>query len=130
MELTQVRLLVADFAGCYRFYRDVLGLKPQFEAEQGPYAKFSPDEGGAGIAMQDRARMAEVLGELGREPEGYRSLVVLRVDDVDAYAEEITARGAVLANGPAPMTDRMRVAHLRDPEGNVIELQQWLALRG
>jgi lactoylglutathione lyase len=130
MEFTQVRLLVADFPASYRFYRDVLGLKPQFEAEDGPYAKFSPDEGTAGIAMQDRAQMAEVLGELGREAAGYRSLVVLRVDDIDTYAEDIAARGAVLVNGPAPMTDRMRVAHVRDPEGNLIELQQWLAPRG
>jgi lactoylglutathione lyase len=130
MELTQVRLLVTDFPACYRFYRDVLGLKPQFEAEGGPYAKFSPDEGAAGIAMQDRAQIAEVLGEFGREAEGHRSLVVLRVDDVDTYAGEIAARGAVLVNGPAPMTDRMRVAHLRDPEGNIVELQQWLTPRG
>ncbi len=52
MELAQVRLLVTDFAGCYRYYRDVLGLKPQFEAEDGPYAKFTPDGGTAGIARR------------------------------------------------------------------------------
>lgn len=52
MELTQVRLIVSDFAGCFRFYRDVLGLKPQFDDDSGPYAKFSPDEGGAAIALQ------------------------------------------------------------------------------
>ena len=26
------------------------------------------------------------------------------------------------------MTDRMRVAHLKDPEGNLVELQEWLLL--
>lgn len=130
MELAQVRLLVTDFAGCYRYYRDVLGLKPQFEAEDGPYAKFAPDGGTAGIALQDRAQMAHVLGELAAEPAGHRSLVVLRVDDLDRYCEELTARGAGLLRGPAPMTDRMRVAHLVDPEGNIVELQEWLALRG
>jgi catechol-2,3-dioxygenase len=51
MELTQVRLIVSDFPACFRFYRDVLGLKPQFDDE---------------------------------------------------------------------------VAHLRDPEGNLVELQEWL----
>ena len=130
MELAQVRLLVADFPSCYRFYRDVLGLKPQFEAEQGPYAKLTPVGGVAGVALQDRAQMAQVLGELAAEPTGYRSLVVLRVDDLDGYCQEITARGAVLLHGPAPMTDRMRVAHLVDPAGNLIELQEWLLLRG
>ncbi|MFC1420534.1 VOC family protein [Streptacidiphilus cavernicola] len=130
MELTQVRLLVTDFSACYRFYRDILGLKPQFDAEDGPYAKFTPDGGGAGIALQDRAQMTRLLGELAAEPTGYRSLVVLRVDDLDRCCEEIAARGAVLAHGPAPMTDRMRVAHLTDPAGNLVELQEWLLLRG
>ncbi|MFI1567823.1 VOC family protein [Streptomyces sp. NPDC020490] len=129
MELAQVRLLVSDFPACYRFYADVLGLKPQSGASRGPYEKFSPAAGSAGIALQDRAMMAEILGELGGPANGHRSLVVLRVDDLNAYCEQITVRGATLLHGPAPMTDRMRVAHLKDPEGNVVELQEWLLLR-
>ncbi|MFH9083212.1 extradiol dioxygenase [Streptomyces sp. Ru62] len=130
MELAQVRLLVTDFAACYRFYADVLGLKPQSGAVEGPYEKFSPHAGSAGIALQDRAMMAELLAELGDTATGHRSLVVLRVDDLDAYCAQVTARGATLLHGPAPMTDRMRVAHLKDPEGNLVELQEWLLLRG
>ncbi|AVV42667.1 extradiol dioxygenase [Streptomyces sp. P3] len=130
MELVQVRLLVKDFPLCYRFYADVLGLKPQSGAEQGPYEKFSPATGSAGIAIQDRAMMAEVLGELGDAANGHRSLVVLRVDDLDAYCADVRARGAAVIHGPAPLTDRMRVAHLKDPEGNLVELQEWLLLRG
>ncbi|MEV0734701.1 VOC family protein [Streptomyces sp. NPDC050549] len=130
MELAQVRLLVTDFAACYRFYAEVLGLKPQSGATEGPYEKFRPTAGSAGIALQDRAMMAQVLGEMGELVAGHRSLVVLRVDDLDAYCEQITDRGAALLHGPAPMTDRMRVAHLKDPEGNVVELQEWLLLRG
>ncbi|MFG2380614.1 VOC family protein [Streptomyces avermitilis] len=130
MELAQVRLLVSDFAACYRFHAEVLGLKPQSGATDGPYEKFSPATGAAGIALQDRAMMAQVLGELGDSATGHRSLVVLRVDDLEAYCAEITSRGATLLRGPAPMTDRMRVAHLKDPEGNLVELQEWLLLSG
>lgn len=130
MELAQVRLLVSDFSGCYHFYAEVLGLKPQSGAVNGPYEKFSPVTGSAGIALQDRGMMAEVLGELTRTVAGHRSLVVLRVDDLDRYCAEITGRGAVLVHGPAPMTDRMRVAHLKDPEGNLVELQEWLLAQG
>lgn len=130
MELAQVRLLVSDFPACYRFYGEVLGLKPQSGFAEGPYEKFSLSSGSAGIALQDRAMMAELLGELSQEPLGHRSFVVLRVDDLDRYCEEITARGAVLVTGPAPMTERMRAAHLKDPEGNLVELQQWLLLGG
>ncbi|MGW0495112.1 VOC family protein [Streptomyces sp. NPDC003007] len=130
MELAQVRLLVTDFSACYRFYGEVLGLKPQSGAADGPYEKFSPAVGSAGIALQDRSVTAEVLDELGDTAAGHRSLVVLRVDGLDAYCEEITMRGATVLHGPVLMTDRMRVAHLKDPEGNLVELQEWLLLRG
>ncbi|MER6674678.1 VOC family protein [Streptomyces sp. NPDC000983] len=126
MELAQVRLLVGDFAACHRFYAEVLGLRPQSGSPEGPYEKF----GAAGIALQDRAAMAEVLGELGETATGHRSLVVLRVDDLDAYCELITGRGARIFHGPVPLTDRMRVAHLKDPEGNLVELQEWQLLLG
>ncbi|WP_181807584.1 VOC family protein [Streptomyces shenzhenensis] len=129
MELAQVRLLVTDFAACYRFYAEVLGLNPQSGASEGPYEKFSPRAGSAGIALQERTTMAAILGELGDAASGHRSLVVLRVDGLDAYCEQIVARGAVLVHGPAPMTERMRVAHLKDPEGNLVELQEWLLPR-
>ncbi|WP_333775165.1 VOC family protein [Streptomyces sp. IBSBF 3136] len=129
MELAQIRLLVTDFPACYRFYAEVLGLTPQSGAAEGPYEKFSPHAGSAGIALQDRAMMAGILDELGGAATGHRSLVVLRVDDLDAYCEEIGSRGATVLHGPAPMTDRMRVAHLKDPEGNMVELQEWLLLR-
>ncbi|MEU6393683.1 VOC family protein [Streptomyces sp. NPDC046939] len=129
MELTQIRLLVSDFTAVYRFYRDVLGLKPQYEAENGPYAKLSPDTGHAAIALQDRAQMADVLERLQEEGEGHRALVVLRVDDLDATHTALVARGAEFLREPGPMGDRMRVAYLEDPEGNLIELQEWLALR-
>jgi lactoylglutathione lyase len=128
MELTQIRLMVSDFPVVYRFYRDVLGLEPQFDAEYGPYAKLSPDTGHAAIALQDRAQLAELLGPA--RPEGHRALVVLRVDDLDAAHADLTARGAVFTRDPGPMGDRIKVAYLEDPEGNLIELQEWLAPRG
>lgn len=45
-------------------------------------------------------------------------------------AAGITDRGAELVHGPADFTDRMRVAHLRDPEGNPVESQEWPLMRG
>lgn len=51
------------------------------------------------------------------------------MDDLDAAFAGLTAQGAEFVREPGPMGDRMRVAYLSDPEGNLIELQQWLALR-
>ena len=46
--------------------------------------------------------MAAVLGdELADAATGHRSLVVLRVDDLDAYCARIAERGATLLYGPA-----------------------------
>ncbi len=41
-------------------HAEVLGLKPQSGATEGPYEKFSPTVGSAGIALQDRAMMARI----------------------------------------------------------------------
>lgn len=124
MELTQIRLVVSDFPGCFRFYRDVLGLKPQFDDDRGPYAKFSTDEGTAAIALHDRADLVNAIPGLAAAS-GDRSLIVLKVDDVDRFAAELVTRGVTLLADPADMWGRLRVAYFRDPEGNLVELQQW-----
>jgi lactoylglutathione lyase len=126
MELTQVRLLVSDFPAAVRFYADVLGLPPQFPDPQPPYAAFKPEQGGT-LALHDRAELDRALGGALR-PAGDGALVALRVDDLDAYLAEITTRGATVLSGPVDL-GRLRAAYLRDPEGNLIELQQWLATR-
>lgn len=125
MELTQVRLLVSDFPTCFRFYRDVLGLSPEPADEKGPYAKFSLPTGGAAIALQSREHFERDLPGLVAGTAD-RALVVLKVDAVDAVVESVRARGGRIAREPADAWGRLRAAYLRDPEGNLIELQQWL----
>ncbi len=125
MELTQVRLLVSDFPLCFRFYRDVLGLTPEPADEGGPYAKFSLPSGRAAIALQARDHFAKEFPELG-VGSADRALAVLKVDDVDAIVAMTRSRGGQIVREPADAWGRLRAAYLRDPEGNLIELQQWL----
>ena len=129
MELSQVRLIVSDFGRVYRFYRDVLGLKPQFDSEQGPYAKFELPEGKAAIALHAREDFEKNVSALPT-PVGIRALVVLHVANVDATVAGWKARGASFDADPRDMWGRLRVAYLSDPEGNLIELQQWLLAAG
>jgi len=116
VKFSQVRLLVDDFGEAYRFYRDVLGLETTC-AEEPPYASFAAGEGT--VAIFERSGQLEVV-EL--RPPGDSTLLVLEVDAVDAEAERLGDR--VFA-GPL---DRPRwggrVAYLRDPSGNLIELFQ------
>lgn len=130
MELTQIRLIVSDFPAAFRFYRDVLGLTPQDPSDAGPYAKFSLPSGTAAIALHARADLAQALTELSATSEGgEHALIVLKVENVDASLAQLRQRGARVAKEAEDRWGRLRVAYLRDPEGNLIELQQWLAQR-
>lgn len=124
------RLLVVDFRACFRFYRDVLGFRPVFGSEHDSFADF--DTGAAPLSLFDRHEMCEALGtsprpgaDLAPDP----VCVVLRVEDVDAAWVQLERLGARLAAAPA---DRpawgLRTAHVRDPDGNLIELNRPLTV--
>jgi len=126
MELTHIRLLVSDFPGCFRFYRDVLGLAPGFGDENGVYAAFPV--GAARIALFRRDLMAEAVGTQSRPAEAEaqdRVAVIIAVPDVDAAYEAIKNRGGSFINPPHDRPDwSIRCAHLRDPDGNLIEINK------
>ncbi|MGC4086363.1 MAG: VOC family protein [Polyangiaceae bacterium] len=126
MLLSQVRLLVRDFPTMFRFYRDAFGLEPQLDDERGPYGKFEFPSGTAALALQTREHFEALLGELPHAST-INALVVVHVDDVDALVATLRSRGALIQREPADAWGRMRVAYVRDPEGNLIELQQWYA---
>jgi catechol 2,3-dioxygenase-like lactoylglutathione lyase family enzyme len=125
MELAQIRLVVTDFGKVFRFYRDVLGLEPQVDDERGPYGKLSLPVGNAAIALQSRAHLVETLPGLV-DGDADRAVIAIRVDDLDATVSALRARGARFVTEPTTAWGRLKLVHLRDPEQNLIELQQWL----
>ena len=125
MRLTYVRLLVDNFGDCFRFYRDVMGFRPAYGDADGSYADF---DAGADVelALFVRREMAEHVGGPA-EAAGDRVALILSVDDVDAAFDEFRGRGAVVARPPCDRPDwGIRVAHLRDPDGNLIEINHAL----
>ena len=119
MRFSQARLLVDDFAEAFRFYRDTLGFVRAFGDESSSYASF--DTGSGMVAIFERGGQAEVV-EL--RPPGDSTLLVLEVDDVDAAVARLAAH---VAREPVDKPDwGGRVAYLRDPSGNLIELFQAL----
>ena len=120
-KFTQLRILVDDFPASFRFYRNVLGLAPQSsEQEAGPYACFKADDGGTDVALFSRSLMRAAVGEAAATTGG--AVLVLKVDDVDAAYGKAIADGA---EGVAEPVDQpawgMRVAHVRAPEGTLVE---------
>ena len=125
MRLDNVRLLVDDFDECFRFYRDTMALKVTWGREGGGYASFDAGEGSR-LSIFPRREMAEAIGPSGLATDGRgqdRSVLVFGVDDLDSTLARLRSRGVKLTAEPADHRDwGIRTAHIRDPDGNLIEL--------
>ncbi len=125
MRLNSVRLLVQNFAACFRFYRDILGLEPHWGDESSDYANFLlPGE--TSLGLYRRELMAEAVGATSLPlfaPCQDRVALILEVDDVDEFVASLHARNVPLVKEPHDCPEwTMRAAHLRDPDGNLIEV--------
>jgi predicted enzyme related to lactoylglutathione lyase len=129
---SQLRILVDDFAASFHFYGSVLGLTAQEGQSAGPYACFKFADGGTDLALFDRAAMTSAIGTTAADgslpPRGSAEHLVLafRVSDVDTAYASAVADGAPGVSEPADQAGwGMRVAHVRAPEGTLIEFCSW-----
>ncbi|GEM_PF-140377 len=118
------RLLVEDMDRCYRFYRDVLGFRPRFDGEGSVYAEF--EAGHHTLALFSRELMNKVTSPGSPTPRGTSCdsvLLVIEVNDVDEAYAKMKTRGVEFVTQPHDQKDWMlRVAHFRDPDGNLLEI--------
>lgn len=125
MRLYSVRLLVDDFDACFRFYRDVVGLKPVWGEEGGPYADFDAGNG-ALLALFKRDLMAVAVSTQdlpSSVPAQDRAAIVLQVDDLAVTVSDLRTKGVAFVTEPKNYPAwTIRAAHFRDPAGNLIEL--------
>ena len=100
----------------------MVGLKLRFEAH-GAYAEL--ESGPVTLALYRRELMDQVAGGLREGGERDAALMAFRVEDVDDAFERLRERGAQVVTEPHDQTTwEIRVAHLRDPEGNLFEINQ------
>ena len=127
MKLANTRLLVKDFKTSFLFYRDVLGLSPSFGSEDDVYADLKT--GGALLALFQSEIMEAAVGIGGTPMDGRDGAVlVFEVDDVDGIVAELEAKGVTFLTQPQNRPDwGIRTAHMRDPEGNLVEVYSPLA---
>jgi catechol 2,3-dioxygenase-like lactoylglutathione lyase family enzyme len=116
-------LFVRDLAQCTTFYRDTLGLQPNFSDEvsvtfpmEGRYLLLLAVSSAASLVQMDVSTFS-VAG-------GPRVLLAAGVEDVDATYEELLARGVTFLRPPTDQPWGLRTAHFADPEGNLWEINQ------
>ena len=113
-----VRLLVRDLAAHRRFYGDVLGL-----AETAP----GVFEAGRSLILLEESPQAPTDAQIGGTGWRYITFQVFGVDSEVAAARE---RGAEVAMEPMTLGTTARIAMIRDPDGNWIELSQRASIVG
>lgn len=135
MDALHPRLLVTNFPTMFAFYQailpDLLGAKLMKGTPAGPYANWDV-ENQAILVLFDQAAMAKVTGTSTLPPTTApaqdHTMFVCRVDDVGAAADLCLRHGATLVTPPTARPEwgpTLRTAHLRDPEGNLIEVQSY-----
>ena len=126
MKLTTIRVLARRFDETVAFYRDVMGIP--IRADAGVYVAF--DAGGFELGIYGRDMMADIVDSIVREPaaNGDGLLINLEVDDLETAMTRLTEKGVTFETEAHAQPDwGMRVVHLRDPEGNLIEMYERLA---
>lgn len=124
-QLRYIRLLVDDFRDGLRFYRDTLGLKVLRGDLGSHYAEFEGE--GVRLALFQRSAMSEAIGIELPEPSRGNLALVLEVENVDEAFRELEGRGVPFIMAPRTHEEwGVRTAHLRDPDGNLIEINERL----
>ena len=130
MKLTHTRLCVDDLPACAAFYRDALGLKPKFDIEGSVYVEFETGTPEMTLGLFKHDLMQRAVGKnhddaAANAPGGERVVLTFFVDSVDATFAALKAKGATVAGAPKDQPEwGIRVAHVRDPAGNLIEIHQ------
>jgi catechol 2,3-dioxygenase-like lactoylglutathione lyase family enzyme len=106
-----VGLVVTDVDAARRFYLDQLGFSERDDR---------PDFGFAGAWLQVGEQQVHLIES--REPAPGGGHFALAVDDLDAVVAELRESG-VMVSDPAPVGTG-RQSFVRDPSGNVVELNQ------
>lgn len=127
--IDHIELVTADPQRAERFYTGVLGFKVRARdrvpaSPMGPLDLVYLDLGGTTVELISYPEGAPAAAPAG-ERLGYR-MMALEVEDMGQALEALKKRGIEAAWGPKTRPTYAR-AEIRDPDGNAIELRQWIS---
>ena len=118
--LAAITLFVEDLGAAKRFYGDVFQLPVVFEDDNSVVFEFGDTL--VNLLNTGQAPALVAPAPVAAPDAGVRFQFTLRVDDVDATADQLKARGVELLNGPMDRPWGIRTASFRDPGGHIWEI--------
>jgi lactoylglutathione lyase len=107
-----------DLNNLLPFYRDVLGLKV---AQDSPgYVMLGTET--TGVPLLSIATHSEVHG---RNMDPARHMVAFTTDDIQADWQRLKAAGVEFVQEPTDQGEGLKLATMKDPEGNLVQLFQF-----
>ena len=114
-------LVTADLDRLLAFYTGLLGATEVMRfPEDGPVFYVGLTLGNCELGLSSDASV--VSGSPGR------MLLSIEVDDVDTRLTQVASLGGEVTSPPNDMPWGQRVAHIKDPDGNVVNLTQDLTV--
>lgn len=136
LSITHVTVFVDDQDKALAFYRDVLGMQVNTDADLGEMMRWltvnPPSQPTVQIVLEpvgmggmrsdeDAAAITELMAK------GTLNALIFQTDDVDADFERVRAAGAEIMQEPIDQAYGVRDCAFRDPSGNHLRLSQPLA---
>ena len=125
-QFAYTRLFVEDCKACYEFYHDILGLEATFVSEIDTYVELT--SGDVKLTLLNRKKLPEYCGNETNLFFGQKSDAIalsFEVADLENTCEYIKQKGVEIVCQPWDFSDwGIKLALVRDPEGNLIELTQ------
>ncbi len=113
-------LLVTDLEKSLNFYEKKLGLQKKFENDG--FVDFELGETGLALFQQNKATAMFPIEHM--KPTGGSFLIGFQVSDLYAYCKSLGEIGVKVFEGPKTTTWGQKVAYIKDPDENIIEISE------
>ena len=120
------RLYVNDYDACLNFYRDILGLEVAMISEVDRYVELAT--GQTKLTIMCRGKIKEYFGSNTAVTFGKLDDAIalsFSIQDVDEACKYLESKEVEIVSAPWNFADwGVKLALVRDPEGNLVELVQ------
>lgn len=123
--MNYLRLLTNNYKEMWKFYSETLELKSRFNEKEGVYEEFETKD--AKLSIYDKKFMINEIKEMKEtgNVSNDQFVIILAVESVDEVYNKLKSKGIEFIAPPVNRKNwSVKTAHFRDPDGNLIEINQ------